>query len=223
MGICYIFGAGEGFPQTLDKKEQDLVIAADAGIKPLEKLGITPDISLGDFDSLGFVPECSEVIKHPIMKNDTDMLLAVKTGFERGYKQFVIYGGGGGRPDHTYANYQTLTYIAKHGGIGFLYYNGFTASVVINGGLEFFGGARGELSLFSLGERAKGVTLKGLLYPLDNGELSFSFPMGVSNEFIGQAATVRVSDGALLAMWRGDLRLLSSAYTLRGENRILLI
>ena len=97
MGICYIFGAGEGLPETFIKKEDDLVIAADAGLCSLKKLGVKPDIAVGDFDSLGFLPVCREVIKHPVMKDDTDMLLAVKTGFERGYSRFMLFGGAGGR------------------------------------------------------------------------------------------------------------------------------
>ena len=223
MGICFIFGAGEGLPEAFSKKADDLVIAADAGLNSLKKLGIEPDISVGDFDSLGFLPVCKEVIRHPVMKNDTDMLLAVKTGFERGYSRFIIYGGAGGRPDHTFANYQTLIYIAERGGIGFLSLNGFTAAVTANGGLEFSSDARGEISIFSLSEKASGVTLKGLLYPLENAELSFEFPLGVSNEFTKERASVNVADGTILAIWRGEASAVTSAYIMREEKRIALI
>ena len=84
MGICYIFGAADGLPDKFVKAEGDIVIAADSGITHLEKFVVLPDIAVGDFDSLGFVPDCAEVIKHPVMKDDTDTMLAVKTGFERG-------------------------------------------------------------------------------------------------------------------------------------------
>lgn len=223
MGICYIFGAGEGLPNTFSKKEDDLVIAADAGLNSLKKLSIEPDIAVGDFDSLGFLPVCKEVIRHPVMKDDTDMLLAIKTGFERGYSRFMLYGGAGGRPDHTFANYQTLTYIAERGGIGFLCLNGFTATVTANGGLEFSSGVGGEISVFSLSEKASGVALKGLLYPLENAELSFGFPLGVSNEFTGEVACITVADGTILAIWRGEASAVTSAYVTREEKRIALI
>lgn len=223
MGICYIFGAGEGLPETFSKKDNDLVIAADAGLNSLKKLGAEPDIAVGDFDSLGFLPLCKEVIRHPVMKDDTDMLLAVKTGFEHGYSHFMLYGGAGGRPDHTFANYQTLTYIAERGGIGFLCLNGFTAAVIANGGLEFSGGARGEISIFSLSEKASGVTIKGLLYPLENAELSFGFPLGVSNEFTKETASVKVADGTLLAIWRGEASAVNAVYVTREEKHIALI
>ena len=223
MGICYIFGAGEGLPENLSKNKDDLVIAADAGLNSLKTLGIEPDIAVGDFDSLGFPPICKEVIRHPVMKNDTDMLLAVKTGFERGYSRFMLYGGAGGRPDHTFANYQTLTYIAERGGIGFLCLNGFTAAVISDGGLEFSREARGEISVFSLSEKALEVTLKGLLYPLENAELSFGFPLGVSNEFTGETAIVQVADGTLLVIWRGGASFVTAAYFDLVEENIALI
>lgn len=208
MGICYIFGAGKGLPASFERKKDDLVIAADAGIKSLEKLGFSPDIAVGDFDSLGFVPVCDDIIKHPVMKNDTDMLLAVKTGFERGFKRFMLYGGAGGRPDHTFANIQTLTYIAERGGIGFLDLCGFTAAVIIDGELSFSKRARGTVSVFALSERAENVTLSGLLYPLENALLTSSFPLGVSNEFTGESAAVKIGSGTALVIWQGGLKLL---------------
>lgn len=209
MGICYIFGAGEGLPESLDRKKDDLVIAADAGINNLKKLGIMPDIAVGDFDSLGFVPVCGEIIKHPVMKNDTDMLLAVKTGFERGFKRFMLYGGAGGRPDHTFANIQTLTYIAEHGGAGFLDLNGFTAAVIKNAELRFSKRARGIVSVFALSESVEDVSLRGLLYPLKNARLSYGFPLGVSNEFTDRPARIKAGGGTALVIWSGNTELLT--------------
>lgn len=204
MGICYIFGAGEGKPESFSPQKDDLVIAADAGIKSLEKLSVKPDIAVGDFDSLGCIPVCGEIIKHPVMKNDTDMMLAVKTGFERGYTSFVLYGGAGGRPDHTFANVQTLTYIAKQGGIGFLDLCGFTATVIINGSLEFSNRATGTVSVFALSETAEDVSIKGLQYLLNNAEIESGFPLGVSNEFIGEPASIKIGKGTVLVIWQGS-------------------
>lgn len=208
MKICYIFGAGEGLPKSLSRKKSDLVIAADAGINHLKRLGIKPDIAVGDFDSLGFLPVCDEVIKHPVMKKDTDMMLAVKTGFDRGFNQFMLYGGAGGRPDHTIANIQTLTYIARRGGFGLLDLCGFTAAVIVDGELKFSDRACGSVSVFALGDKTEGVTLKGLLYPLENGTLTNEFPLGVSNEFTGKPALINAENGAALVIWQGGPELL---------------
>ena len=209
MGICYIFGAGEGLPKSFRRKKDDIVIAADAGIKNLEKLRIKPDIAVGDFDSLGFVPDCDEIIKHPVMKNDTDMILAVKTGFENGYTKFMLYGGAGGRPDHTFANIQTLTYIVRHGGQGFLDLCGFTAAVITDGELSFSESARGTVSVFALSETARNVDLIGLLYPLKNAVLESGFPLGVSNEFTGKPALIKIGRGTALVIWQGGTELLT--------------
>lgn len=205
MNTCYIFGAADGLPEKFENENTDLVIAADAGIRFLEKLDIIPDIAVGDFDSLGFIPDCKEVIQHPVMKNDTDTMLAVKTGFERGFKRFVIYGGAGGRPDHTYANYQTLCYISTRGGKGFLCFNGYTATAVRNGSVYFSNVASGNISVFSASGKISGVTLKGLLYELDNAVLDFDFPLGVSNEFIGENAEIAVSNGTAIVIWNGGI------------------
>lgn len=205
MNTCYIFGAADGLPEKFEREDSDLVIAADAGIRFLEKLNILPDIAVGDFDSLGFIPDCKEVIQHPVMKNDTDTMLAVKTGFERGFKRFVIYGGAGGRPDHTYANYQTLCYISTIGGKGFLCFNGYTATAVRNGSVSFANSASGNISVFSASGKISGVTLKGLLYELDNAVLDFDFPLGVSNEFIGENAEIIVSKGTAIVIWSGGI------------------
>ena len=140
------------------------------------------------------------------MKDDTDTLLAVKTGIERGYTEFVIYGGVGGRPDHTFANYQTLCYISRRGGKGFLCFNGYTACCITNSKINFSGGD-GTVSVFAMSGKALGVTLEGVLYPLENAELDYSFPLGVSNEFTESPAEIGVTSGTLLIIWQGGREL----------------
>ena len=130
-------------------------------------------------------------------------MLAVKTGFERGYDRFIIYGGVGGRPDHTFANYQTLCYISRRGGRGYLCFNGYTACCITDGEMNFTA-REGTLSVFAMSGKAEGVTLRGVLYPLESTVLSYDFPLGVSNEFTGKPATVSVKKGTLLVIWQGS-------------------
>ncbi len=205
MKTCYIFSAAEGFPKDFKKAEDDLVIAADAGYGKALRLNITPDLCLGDFDSLGFIPENIEIIKHAVRKDDTDTMLAVKTGLARGFKRFIIYGCTGGRLDHTLANIQTLNYIAERGGRGYICADDFCITALKNGKLKFKKGAKGNISLFSAKTRATGVTLKGLSYKLDNAEVGFDFPIGVSNEFTGKPAEVSVKTGVLTVIWQGTV------------------
>lgn len=199
--ICYIIGAMEPGEVRISSRRPALVIAADGGLAHLERRGITPDLIVGDFDSLGRTPAGENVICHPVEKDDTDMLLAVKLGLERGCRDFVLYGGMGGRLDHTYANLQTLIYLAQRGASGYLVGDGMVSSAVKDGSMTFGPGHRGTISVFCPGEAARGVDLTGLYYPLRDGVLTGSFPLGVSNCFTGEDAAVSVREGTLLVMW----------------------
>lgn len=200
MKKCVIFCAA-GFDGLLAPLEpSDLVIAADGGLKHTQALGIRPDVILGDFDSLGFVPEDSRVF--PVEKDDTDMMLAIRLGLERGCREFFLYGGmDGPRLDHTVANLQALSYLTEHGAFGWLIGRDYIATCLKNGRLIFPAEAEGILSVFCQGSDAAGVYLRGLQYPLTDTALSAHFPLGVSNHFIGQEATVEVRQGTLLCLW----------------------
>ena len=197
--ICYIIGACE--PGEIAISGDALIIAADGGLRFLAECGIAPDLTVGDFDSLGHVPQGENIICHPVEKDDTDTMLAVKLGLEQGCGVFVLYGCLGGRIDHTFANFQTLLYIAGQGARGYLVGNGWVSCVIRNGAVEFPAGLSGTISVFCPDGEAAGVTLEGLYYPLTDGILKSSFPLGVSNHFTGGRASVSVSDGSLLVMW----------------------
>ena len=200
MAKCVIFCAG-GFDCLARKIEaDDIVIAADGGYCHTQKLGITPDMILGDFDSLGFVPNSANVF--PVEKDDTDAMLAVRKGLALGFREFIIYGAlDGPRLDHTIAALQTLQFLADHGATGYLVGLTYMATVIKEETICFPAEARGILSLFCLGADVRGVTLTGLHYPLENGILTAGFPLGVSNHFTGQPAAVSVERGSLLALY----------------------
>ena len=200
MGTCIIFCAA-GFDVLAEPiTREDFVIAADGGLAHTEKLGISPNEILGDFDSLGYAPEGANVF--PVEKDDTDAMLAVRRGLQLGYRRFVLYGGlDGPRLDHTVANFQTLQYLADHEASGYLVGNACLVTVVKNGSLVFPAGTEGTVSVFCMGADAEGVTLEGLYYPLENGTLSAGFPLGVSNHFTGKSARITVGKGSLLVLW----------------------
>lgn len=198
MKICYVIGAGE-LPLLYIKKEDSLIIAADGG---LTKLGdMSPDIIVGDFDSLGFAPKGDNVIALPVKKDLTDMQYAVELGIEKGYETFVLYGGTGGRPDHTFANYALLCSLSERGLTGYLIGDGYVVTAVQNSSIKLPNHQDGTVSVFSADKCAKGVTIKGLEYTLNDAELYFNNPLGVSNSFIGLENEIAVKDGTLLVMW----------------------
>ena len=200
MGKCLIFCAG-GFDGLWEEiRPGDYLLAADGGLTHLEKLNLTPHGIIGDFDSLGYVPEGSQVF--PVEKDDTDAMLAVKKGLELGYREFVLYGSlDGPRLDHTVANFQTLQYLADRGATGYLVGKTQIVTVVKDGSIRFPATEKGTISVFCMGADATGVTIKGLYYSLENGTLTAGFPLGVSNHFIGQWAEISVEKGSLLVIY----------------------
>lgn len=200
MKTCVIFCAAEFDELAAPVGAEDCVIAADGGLQHARKLGIAPDVILGDFDSLGYAPEGANVF--PVEKDDTDAMLAVRRGLALGYREFLLYGSlDGPRLDHTVANFQTLQFLCDHGAFGCLVGLRTMAAVVKNGSLSFPAGCDGTVSVFCMGADACGVALKGLHYPLENATLTAGFPLGVSNHFTGDAAEISVEKGSLLVIW----------------------
>jgi thiamine pyrophosphokinase len=177
----------------------DFIIAADSGYRHALSAGITPDLLVGDFDSLDIVPDSSiKTIRSPVMKNDTDTFLAIKHGLALGYKDFLLLGATGGRLDHQTANVAACAYIAEQGGLCEMRDSTNIIYVIKNRSLQVKRIANWSLSVFSYSEKAFGVTLTGLKYPLNNATLTNLFPLGVSNDFAAETATIEVKEGVLL-------------------------
>ncbi len=201
MKKCVIFCAGEFKELITPVGADELVIAADGGLAHLEEIGLRPDIILGDFDSLGYVPEGAEV--YPVEKDDTDSMLAIKKGLEAGCDRFYIYGALDGKwVDHTMANFQALQYLAERGTRGWLIGRRQVVTAIHNDTIVFPPFCFQELSVFCMGNDAKGVSIRGLQYEMEGGVLTSGFPLGARNHFIQKKATVEVKDGTLLLMWR---------------------
>ena len=112
--ICYIVGAAPLDGRLPKPEEGDYLIAADAGYAALRASGLEPDFVMGDFDSLGAPPEHPNVETHSVIKDDTDLMLAVRWALEQGWRKFRIYGAlGGKRLDQTLASLQTLRFWRK--------------------------------------------------------------------------------------------------------------
>ncbi len=203
MPDCFIFGAGDA-PRELPCRPApgDLVIAADAGYKTCLALAITPDLLIGDFDSMEEPADFPYILRAPVEKDDTDTFLAAKKGIEQGCADFHIYGGTGGRLDHTIANLQLLFWLRARGHRGYLYDGDFTYTAIQNEGITIRRTKEWALlSVFCMGPDAKGITERGVQYPLDNAVLTAGFPLGVSNHILEEEAHISVSDGALLLCW----------------------
>ncbi|HAK58504.1 MAG TPA: thiamine diphosphokinase [Lachnospiraceae bacterium] len=205
--ICYIFGAGERSPKSITLSPDDLVIAADGGFDYLEEIGLRADIVLGDFDSVISYDLPSDAIRYPRDKDDTDMMLAIKLGLSKGYKEFIIFGGLGGRLDHSLGNIQLLLYLSKNGATGTLYAKDYAVKAVSGGSIVLgkdpvFNFAGNLCSVFALDRHCHNVTITGLKYEVSGADWYNHIPIGVSNEFTGKRAVISCTKGSIAVLWQ---------------------
>ncbi len=209
---CILVCAGEMHSEDRAKiakyiSEGAYLIGVDGGADYCREIGLCADLYLGDFDSVSETGlknlrenVHSEILTLPREKDDTDTLAALKVGMEKGYKEFYIFGGLGGRLDHTIANIQCLTYLSRNGCKGYMFKGSEKLFVISNESVSFEEKEQGILSLFALSGSAKGVYISGMKYNLENGVITNDFPIGVSNEFVGERAIVTVREGELLVI-----------------------
>lgn len=207
-GNCILIGAGDLTISEIPVGENDLCIAVDGGYEYCKLLEIVPDYILGDFDSISekqaetvaeiAKTEEDKVVVLPVEKDDTDMLAAIKLGLSEGYQSFRIYGGMGGRLEHTIANIQSLLYLKEHNAVGYLMDGTGMILVAKEEEISFQDSLEGYMSLFSLGDKAS-VSIENMKYLLKEQEVTNSFPVGISNEFIyGYKGKVTVHSGSVV-------------------------
>jgi thiamine pyrophosphokinase len=202
MKRCIIFAGGDPEPRIPDGLETDgaLIIAADRGYRNCKELGIVPNLAVGDYDSLNFVPDDCEHLTFPKEKDDTDLMLAVREAISRGCGDITVVGAMGGRFDHTFANVQTLAFIRSHGAWGRILSCRERITLVTPGSYEVEKIEGFSLSLFSYSENVGGLTVRGVKYPVDGGRLVSDFPLGVSNEITADRAEITFDEGLLLSV-----------------------
>ena len=208
---AFIYTGGKIYPENITErpKPEDIKIAADAGVLNAKLLGVTVDVALGDFDSLGDklseIPEKAEKVTVPCEKDETDTQLAVNEALKRGAEEIVIIGGLDGRLDHTLSNIAILeamnemripTVIAN--GQNRVRYIKSTSTLIAKSGYRY-------MSLIAAEETVKGVSVEGCKYPLDNARLTNKFQFAVSNEITGNCALVSVRKGGLYIIESRDL------------------
>lgn len=198
MRTCVIIAGGD-LQGNIHIPEHALVICADCGYRHAVQLGLQPDVLMGDFDSYTVeLPGNCQIIRHPAEKDETDTMLAVYYGRDMGCTEFHIYGAfGGARIDHSIANLQMLHHMALEGLHGILC-DGGTRVTVQTAGTMCYTKTNGYLSLFSMTDTCTGLTARGVKYPLEDAELTNSFPLGVSNEIVADEAEITLRSGVLL-------------------------
>ena len=211
-----LVGASEVNVEHLAAQDFDCVLAVDAGWRACQQAAVPIDVALGDFDSLGFVPDAPCTFSFPADKDESDMELALNHALSLGADEVCLYGAFAGRLDHTLANLQLVGAFARRGlkivGVG----DSFALAVVAAGHdscapsrVAFYSfdpaTLSGEyapfVSVFALGASARGVYIEGLKYEVADFILPVDTSRGLSNEFIGSPASVSVADGCLLVVF----------------------
>lgn len=200
-----------GGPVHLPQLEQelaskpDLVIAADYGGSYFAKLGIYPNILLGDFDSLSKTVLTQmneahvEINSFPTHKDYTDLELAIDFALIRGTQQVRILGGLGNRLDHTLGNIGLLLKLLSKSIEAHLL-DEFHDIFLTENTAQIINKPGWAVSLIPLTQKVTGVTTEGLLYPLTNAELYLDSCRGIHNEFTEEKAMIKVDEGILIVV-----------------------
>lgn len=202
MKTCALVGSSQfnaAHFQELDAAGAfDYVIAVDGGFASLEAIGRKPDMALGDFDSLGYIPKGLRVAQFSSHKDKSDMELALDRARSMHYDEVYVYGGLGRRLDHTLANLQLFALFSEKG-LFVTAVDEDTSVVFITGPDTFEMPAieAGTVSVFSMNDRAEGVFERGLAYELDDAVLTNRTSLGLSNELIGEAVMIGVEKGTI--------------------------
>lgn len=189
----------------LTPEEGDLLLCADGGYDAAMRHGLRPDLVIGDFDSMpvSHVKDC-EIIRLPVHKDDTDMVVCLEEGRRRGYSTFRIAGGIGGRLDHTISNLQCLYDCALRGEEAWMCDADNRVTVLVPGHYTLEGMKGRKLSLLAYTPEVTGVCLTGTLWTLDNACLSNRYPLGVSNEVTADKVELSFAQGAVMLLYAKD-------------------
>jgi len=210
MKRAIIFANGRmGDPPKIvsDRRPSDLIIAADGGTHHCKSLGITPNVIIGDFDSLDPKEVATyqqlgvEIFQHPIHKDETDLELVLQFTLKNEISEVHVIGALGERWDMTLANIMLMAH-PMYSRLKIRLLDGSQELVLLHGEdqIEIHGKPGYQLSLIPLAGDTLGVTTHGLEYPLTDETLYFGSTRGVSNVFIHDYAQVFVREGVLLCI-----------------------
>jgi len=205
---CYIFCSADIKSYDFLKRfdfENGYVICADGGYRHLERLGIVPDLWIGDGDSLKNKEiKAKEVLTFPVKKDNTDTDLAVMEALRRGYRDIVIVGVFGGRLDHEFSHFCLLKKILDNGGHGVLMDEN-NEITMENKSFSVFPEGKKYISFFPFGGDVLDFSVKGLCYETENINLLCGEIQASSNCFVDEiAGEISFSSGYVLVIRSND-------------------
>lgn len=206
---AYVYTGGKIFPEYISEKPkgEDIIIAADSGYNNAKLCGVMPNILIGDFDSLGKIPDgIDEVLQLPPEKDLTDTQLAVETAIEKGADNIVIISGTGGRLDHTLSNLAILEGLWQRNVRCLLTSGQNRVRYIKNSGHILLRDRNYKyFSVVACDDIVKGVSIDGAKYPLKNVKLTRRLQYAISNEIDGNCALITVKKGGIYIIESRDI------------------
>jgi len=186
-------------------RKKDLIVSADGGLRYIRSLSLTPKLIIGDLDSINhddieYLKDIEiEILKFPTDKDQTDLEIALRELIERGYKDILVIGALGGRIDQTLANLGLMSSISNDD-IRIEFDDGQEHIMLIRNHQLFSGKNEDTVSLIPQCSLVKGITTRGLRYPLNDESLVPGQTRGISNEMIGENAEINITSGTILCI-----------------------
>ena len=197
---CAIIGGGDCSVELLklNISSDDYIICADSGYDIAIQANIEPDLVIGDFDSVKSFVQNVEMISLPVEKDVTDCLAAYNEGVKRGFNNFVLLGGTGGRFEHTFANISVMANASIDGNKFIIIDDKHTFYAISDSSMKLPNLPNKQISVFAFGDKAIGVTEKGFHYSIENYTLNPFFPIGISNDIFDDYGEISVEKGTLI-------------------------
>ena len=202
MARCVLIGGAdivdyERIQKALRPRE-DYYLFCDSGLRHLKKLGVQPNLIVGDFDSHENPHLAAETITLPREKDDTDTVYAAREAVRRGFEDFLLLGVVGGRLDHTLGNLGLMLMLDGQGK-RCVALDDYSQMEIVSRRTSFVPDNFPYFSLLNISGTAKGVTIRNAKYTLKDAEITCEYQYGVSNEPLpGKAAEISVREGSLL-------------------------
>lgn len=210
MGCIFVIAGGsignaDFLRAQIDEYGPDELVCADGGARHVVALGLTPQVIIGDMDSLPpemlkqFEAQGSRIIRHPQAKQETDTQLALEYAGHRHPREIRIYGGMGGRIDHALANIHLLLPLARKG-IAAKLVDEWCEVFVIGQTTTLEGVAGQTVSLFPCSDQVQRIELTGFEYPLAGATMEMGVPYGISNRLQGDRGMIGIGSGFLVVV-----------------------
>ncbi len=202
----------EKFISDLLSREQfSMIIAADHGLVAVDRLGISPDYIVGDFDSVpeailkSYLESSIPIDIFPREKDKTDTQIALELALQHNATSIVLVGATGSRLDHTMANIHLLL-LPLQLNIDACIMDEYNKIYLKKESFQIEKQKQhgNYVSLLPFSEEVTGLTLSGFHYPLNKIVLTAGSSLGISNEIIGEVAQIEFVNGTLLVIESRD-------------------